>query len=224
MSKFRALFLICGLAIFGVGVSNADSLTEYFTYGVVAYPPDYNFVIGSVSPTEGQITLNTNADGTITATLTDYYATINEIGFNYNNSCVNGFCVGTQYTSSTFTGWGTMGNAFGTQHLGFWCDDPTTGYPTDCGTQSVTWTIYANNELFTSVYQLLGGTSSSADFALFDNNWNNGNTNNDPVGWYGAGMPPYTPSSSTTPEPGTFLLLATGLAGTLGAIRRKLRV
>jgi hypothetical protein len=38
-----------------------------------------------------------------------------------------------------------------------------------------------------------------------------------------AGVIKYDPPvSNETPEPGTFLLLATGLAGTLGAVRRKL--
>jgi hypothetical protein len=115
--------------------------------------------------------------------------------------------------------------------LAFWCDDPTSGYPADCGTQNVTWTISSDNESFTSVYQLLGGTSSLSDFWLSDNNYNNADTNGDlngdPIGQYGAGMPPYglaAPTNSTvTPEPSSFLLMASGLAGMLGAIRRKLR-
>jgi hypothetical protein len=213
MYKLRALFLICSLVVFGVATSHADSLTESFTFGVLDPPPTYAFVIGSV-PSEGQITLTTNVDGTITATLTDYYATINGIGFNFNNSCVNGVCVDIGYSSSTFSSWGGFGDNFGTQHLAFWC--------TDCGTQSITWTISSDNVQFTSVYQLLGGSSSLSDFYLSDNN--DGSTNGDPLGEYGAGMPPYSPTSGTvTPEPGTFLLLASGLAGMLGAVRRKLR-
>ncbi|HUD75991.1 MAG TPA: PEP-CTERM sorting domain-containing protein [Terracidiphilus sp.] len=230
MRKLRSPFLICSLAVLGLGAGYADSLTEYFNYGVLDPPPTYNFVIGSV-PSEGQITLNTNGDGTITATLTDYYATINMIGFNFNNSCANGLCVDIGDSSSTFNARGSTGDAFGDQHLAFWCDDPTSGYPADCGMQNVTWTISSDNESFTSVYQLLGGTSSLSDFWLSDNNYNNADTNGDlngdPIGQYGAGMPPYglaAPTNSTvTPEPSSFLLMASGLAGMLGAIRRKLR-
>ena len=137
MYKLRALFLICSLVVFGVATSYADSLTESFTFGVLDPPPTYAFVIGSV-PTEGQITLTTNVDGTITATLTDYYATINGIGFNFNNSCVHGFCVDIGYTSSTFTVWGSSGDQFGSQHLSFWCGDAH-GNSTDCGTDSISW-------------------------------------------------------------------------------------
>jgi len=66
---------------------------------------------------------------------------------------------------------------------------------------------------------LLGESSSLPDFYLSDNN--DGSTNGDYLGQYGAGMPPYSPGNPV-PEPGTFLLLASGAAGTLGAIRRKL--
>jgi hypothetical protein len=212
MRTLRTLFLICSLAVFGAAIGNANSLTEYFTLGTLLPPPTYQWQIGAV-PAEGQITLATNGDGTITATLTDYYATINDVGINFNNSCVNGFCADIDYTSSTFTGWGSTGDQFGTQHLSFWCNG-------DCRTDSITWTVSSDNESLTSVYQLLGGTSSSVDFYLSDNNYNNGNTNGDPIGQYGAGSPPYTPVAAT-PEPCSLLMLASGLAGILGAVRRK---
>ena len=226
MYKLRALFLICSLVVFGVATSYADSLTENFNYGVAIGNSGWQIVPESQIPPEGTITLTTNVDGTITAALTDYYATINAVGFNFNSSCVNGLCVDTSYTSTTFNTIGGMGDQFGSQRLSFWCaDPPQSGYVMDCGTQSITWTINSDNVQFTSVYQLLGGSSSLSDFYLSDNNYNNGNTNGDYLGQYGAGMPPYSPNSRTvTPEPGTFLLLASGLAGMLGAVRRKLRV
>jgi hypothetical protein len=217
MCKLRALFLICSLAVFGVKAGYADSLTESFTFGVLDPPPTYAFIIGSV-PSEGTITLTTNGDGTITATLTDNYATINEIAFNAVHGLVNHTIQSSTLPSLTLGG--SLGDQFGTQYLPFECYDPTTGFPTSCGVSTVTWTISSSNETFTSVYQLLGGTSSLSDFYLNDSN--DGSTNGDPLGQYGAGMPPYSPNSPV-PEPGTFLLLASGLAGTLGAIHRKLR-
>jgi len=218
--KLRALFLICCLAVFGVRAGYADSLTENFNYGVAIVSSAWQIVPESQIPPEGTITLTLNGDNTITATLTDNYATINEVGFNFNNSCVPNGCTDISYSSTTFTGWGSSGDQFGTQHLAFLCDDPTSGFPTNCGVSTVTWTISSDNVTFTSIYQLLGGSSSLSDFYLNDNN--DGSTNGDYLGQYGAGMPPYSPNSPV-PEPGTFLLLASGLTGTLGAIRRRLR-
>ncbi|HME56962.1 MAG TPA: PEP-CTERM sorting domain-containing protein [Terracidiphilus sp.] len=219
MYKLRAFVLIFCLAVFGVRAGYADSLTESFNYGVGIVGSSWQIVPVA---SEGTITLTLNGDNTITATLTDYNGTINTVGFNFNNSCVNGVCPDINYSpNTTFNGWGSTGDQFGNQHLAFWCDDPLTGYPTSCGVSTVTWTISSDNVTFTSVYQLLGGTSSLSDFYLYDSN--DGSTGNgDYLGQYGAGMPPYSPASPV-PEPGSFLLLASGLAGTLGAIRRKLR-
>ncbi len=223
MRKFRALFLICSLAVFGVYASYADSLTENFNYGVAIVNSSWQIVPESQIQPEGTITLTTNGDGTITAILTDNYATINAVGFNFNNSCVNGVCPDISYSSSTFNTIGSLGEQFGGQHLSFWCaDPPQSGSGIDCGTQSITWTISSDNVYFSSVYQLLGGTSSFSDFYLSDTN--DGSTNGDYLGQYGAGMPPYSPAADTvTPEPTSFLLMASGLAGMMGAIRRKLR-
>jgi hypothetical protein len=209
MYKLRALFLICSLVVFGVATSYADSLTENFNYGLAIVNSDWKIVPVA---SEGQITLTTNVDGTITATLTDYNGMINEVGI--DNSCAMG-CGNSGFTSSTFNTIGNLGDQFGFQLLSFWCADPTTGFPTSCGVPTVTWTISYDNGPVTSVYQLLGGTYSLSDFYLNDNNG---------FEQYGAGVPPYSSNGSTvTPEPGTFLLLASGLTGMLGAVRRKLR-
>jgi hypothetical protein len=222
MCKLRALFLICGLAVLGVGAGYADSLTEYFTYGVGIVSSAWQIVPVA---SEGTITLTTNPGGTITVVLTDNNATINEVGFNSVWGLVE-YYVDSTSTINPLLQYG-FGDQFGQQYLGYSCSDGS-GNMASCGVDSITFTLSASVPL-TSVYQLIGGTNqllpggkpAYSDFYLNDNN--NGDTNGDYLGQYGAGMPPYTPSSSTTPEPGTFLLLATGLAGTLGAIRRKLK-
>ena len=47
MHTLRTLFLICGLAVFGAAIGNADSLTEYFTLGTLLPPPTYQWQIGA---------------------------------------------------------------------------------------------------------------------------------------------------------------------------------
>ena len=87
-------------------------------------------------------------------------------------------------------------DAFGYQPSGFYCSQ--------CGTTE-TWTI---NGSYSSVYDVLnGGSQSSVDFFLYDSNGQQWGAN---------------PSSPTTPEPASLLLLGTGVLGVLGSIRRKL--
>jgi hypothetical protein len=76
------------------------------------------------------------------------------------------------------------------------------------GVTQISWTIGTPGE-FTSVYQALNGVTSPANFAFEDN-----------YGFWLADAQPY--DVNPIPEPGSFLLLGTGVLGLIGALRRRL--
>jgi hypothetical protein len=151
-------------------------------------------VNGNPVPSQGFVTFTLESNGTIDASLTVTNGA-NIIGFGFNSLAVD-------LPESNFSptqpdnpyGWG---DAFGSQPSGFYCSQ--------CGTTE-SWTIDGN---YSSVYDVLNGGSgqSTVDFFLFDSNFNQ----------WGAQAAPVT-----TPEPGSLLLLGTGVLGVLGSIRRKL--
>ena len=144
-------------------------------------------------PSQGFVTFTLESNGTIDASLTITNGA-NILGFGFNSAAFN-------LPESNFSptqpdnpdGWT---DAFGYQPSGFYCSQ--------CGTTE-TWTIDGS---YSSVYDVLnGGSQSSVDFFLLDSNGQQWGAN---------------PSSPTTPEPASLLLLGTGVLGVLGSIRRKL--
>ena len=164
-----------------------------FADSVIGY---FNLDTGlNTSPAVGQVIFTLNGDGTVSATLTDYgQSTI--VGFGFNSAAINLPESGFNPTiPDNPYGWV---DAFGYQPSGFLCSA--------CGlTES--W-IIGNPGDYSSVYQLLtGGAQSSVDFFLIDG-----------VGQWGGNAQPY----NATPEPGSLMLLGSGVLGLAGMIRRKL--
>jgi len=168
-----------------------------FADSVIGY---FNLVPSLMSvPAEGQVIFTLEANGTIAASLTDYGAA-NILGFGFNSAAVNlpesGFA---PTAPDNAFGWT---DDFGYQPSGFLCSA--------CGLQE-SW-IIGNPGDYTSVYQVLNGGSSqsSVDFFLLDSNFNP----------WGGNAQPYT----ATPEPGSAVLLGTGLLGLLGFACRRLNM
>ncbi len=150
--------------------------------------------LNPITPT-GQVIFTLNGNGTIAASLTSYGpATI--VGFGFDSVAVNlpesGF---TPTVPDNPYGWL---DSFGYHPSGFLC--------TACGLAE-SWVI-GNPGDYTSVWQALGGTTASVDFFLYDS-----------AGTESGGN---AQTYSAVPEPGSLMLLGTGLAGVAGIIRRKL--
>jgi len=185
----RAFLLVLCLAVFGVATSRADSVTGYFNIDV-----SNNSV-----PSVGQVIFTLNGNGTIAASLL-FNGPGTIVGFGFNSAAFDlpeyGF---TPTTPDNASGWY---DPWGLNASGFYCST--------CGTRE-SW-IIGNPGDYTSVLQLLTGTTSTVDFYLtnsFTNEW-------------AANAQPYTPA--VTPEPGSFLLFGTGAMALVGAIRRKFAV
>jgi len=201
--KLRAISLVGFFMLVGASSGRADSIIGYFNLSCPSggcYSP-YNGPIQPVAP-GGEIILTLNTNGTIDATLDSYGLPINTFGLrDYMSPPL--LLSGYSPTAPTYPE-ASIQDDFGFQNIGFYCPD--------CGTTE-SWMIGTPGE-FTSVWQLLNNTDSSVDFFLLTQ----GTGVN--VSW-GADAQPYSPISST-PEPGSFVLLGTGVLGVLGAIRRKL--
>jgi hypothetical protein len=221
--KIKAGFLVVSfLALVGASTSHADSVIGYFNLtcpsgncsapeagpGVTVGPTS------TLSTAVGQIILTLNSDGTIAASLDDYGSatvTVNVWGFALNSS--NGLTE-SAFTPGTPDGTGGWTESFGEPKTGFWSFSAGDNF-----SLQESWVIGTPGE-FTSVWQALdGGSNSIVDFWLYDTNsaYADASGNSE----YGANAQPYTPASAT-PEPGTILLLGSGLAGLAGMVRRKI--
>jgi len=159
---------------------------------------DFNINIsGNPVASEGQVTFTLNPDGTIAASLVDY--TSNIVGFGFDSVVINSPLPESNFSPAAPDnpyGWNDF---FGTHNSGFLASSTF-------GT-SETWTI-GNPGDFTSVLGALGGGQATHPFFLYDNK----------AGFEWAGD---IPSTSSVPEPSTFILLGAGLAGA-GLLRRRM--
>jgi hypothetical protein len=172
-------------ATLGTGVvsaAHADMLTGHFT-----------ILNGAVVPSGGTVTFSLNGDGTIAASLVDTAGT-NIEGFGFDSVAFN-------LPESNFAptppdndfGWSDM---YGVQPSGFLCSS--------CGT-SETWTI-GNPGDYSSVFQAVGGATSTHDFFMLDN-----------AGGQWAGD-----IGASVPEPAAWMAMILGF-GLLGVAARRRR-
>jgi len=144
-------------------------------------------------PSQGSVTFTLAGDGTIFATLTVTNGN-NIIGFGFDSLAVD--LPESNFSPTTPDNAFGWFDAFGFHPSGFSCST--------CGVTE-SWTI-GNPGDYTSVFQVLDGNTASTMFFLFDS----------------AGMQWGAQESTTTPEPGSALLLSTGVLAVLGSIRRRL--
>ncbi len=182
------------MAVFCAGASYADSVIGQFTI-------DSN---NNTVASEGQVIFTRNTDGTIAASLTDFL-TAGILGFGYNVVGIYPFTQSSYSLTQSYYPDSTWAEPFGLQGDGFYCSA--------CGSPE-SWTIGTAGQ-FTSVWQALGGTTSTVDFVLVENS-PDGNSN----AW-GAMAQSYSPT--VTPESGSVALLGVGMLafGTIILLRKQ---
>lgn len=137
------------LMLVASGLCRADMLTADFTINN-----------GASSPSGGQVTFTLNGDGTITGSLVSLDGAIVGLGFNSDGHKISSNFLPDQYQEAT-----NWADDYGLQQSGFSCTLP-------CNDTSVTWTIGMAGE-FSSVFQALGGTTSTHDFFMSVTDHNN---------------------------------------------------
>jgi hypothetical protein len=147
MRKIVLILMGCFIA---TGLCRADMLTA-----------DFTIKNNLPSASSGQVTFTLNGNGTITGSVMTSDGNIFGLGFNSVGHMTSSNFSPAEYQD---TSWG---DPYGIQASGFICSP----FPCTIITNSLTWTIGTVGE-FTSVFQALGGTTSTHDFFLGSTNGN----------------------------------------------------